>query len=219
MQVLKSLENSFNEQAVKVKLELFVFPLIIVSLILYIFKFEEDKSSLKKRDTVYNFDFIEKKVMKEKPLDILRDIEEFLVTKKIKVNTISSSNHTIKLNVETSIKRQIELLKFLEDYNNFSKILTLNQDKNSLDIELSFKSFYIKSKLDLNERLDKLKRRKKIALKLYAVIDKKALINERWLKVGDSLNELELIKIEDNAVYLKDEYEVEKLQIYKNNDT
>jgi len=211
MQVLKYIEDSFNSFSLKVKIELFILPLFIFG-ILFLFFDEEKKLEIEKVNISKELKNLN---MNENIVDILKNIEKQVNKESLKIKTISSDKKSINLELVSNKKRIIKFLKYLEDYNSFSKIEALSIREKSLKVELVFKDLYIKEKIDLSNRISKLEEEKKIELNLFAIIDNKAYINNKWLNINDIYKSYKLISIDTNSVSLQDEYEIIKLKMYE----
>ncbi len=215
MQVLRYIEDSFNSFNLRMKIELFILPLLILLTLIFFTTKPITQKSISNNSNILNR--MQKLQMQEKIVNIITNIENYANINSLKIKSMSSSNKSIKIEVLANKKEQIKFMKFLEDYNNFSKIKTLLINQKSLNIELSFKKIYLKEKLDLRNRIEELQERKNINLKLQAIIGKKVLINNKWLEVNKTFNEYEIVKINRNSVFLHDGFEIIELKIYNEN--
>lgn len=215
MQVLKFIEDSFNSFPLRIKIQLFILPLLLLILLFFLSNPSSSGNDVvvSKTDILDKLDSLK---MNEKIVNIINNIEKYANENSLKIKSISSSNKNIKIELLANKKEQVRFVKYLEDYNSFSKIKTLLIKQKNLNIELSFNKIYLKEKVNLKNRITKLLERKDINFKLQAIIDKKVLINNKWLKINDSLLEYSLIKIDSNSVVLENEFERIKLKIYKN---
>ena len=114
----------------------------------------------------------------------------------------------------------LEFIKEIENINNFTKIDSLVFTKDEVnDFEFNLKidlnNFYIKDlKNKKNKNFDEVKKDKKIEFKINAIISKYALINEKWIKENEKIENFVLVKIEKNSVLLKNEFEEIKLELH-----
>ncbi len=217
MLFLKYIENSFDNLSLKIKIELFIFPMVLFLILFYIFIFNSDlKQKVLIDSTSTYLRKYETHKMNKKVVYILKDIEVFAKNKNIILTTISSDNKTIELSVKAKFLRQIEFIKYLEDYNSFSKIDILNLNENELKIKINFNKFFIKNSFTIKARLENLIHKNNIKLKLKAIVSQSILINNKWLKINEMINSYKIIKIDKNNVYLKNSFETIKLKLYKN---
>ncbi len=213
MQVLKYIEDSFNSFNLRIKIELIILPLLILGILIFF----TTKPNKEKRVSNPNiFERMKTLEMKEEMVSIIKNIENYANKNFLKIKSISSDNKNIKIELFANKKNQIKFIKYLEDYNSFSKIKTLFINQRKLDIELTFQELYFKNKIDLENKIAKLEQKTDINFKLKAIIDKKVLINNKWLKINEVFNKHKLIKINANSVLLENEFETILLKIYKN---
>ncbi|MGB6329049.1 MAG: hypothetical protein WBF48_08975 [Halarcobacter sp.] len=213
MQVLKYIEDSFNSFNLRIKIELIILPLLILGILIFF----TTKPNKEKRVSNPNiFERMKALEMKEEMVSIIKNIENYANKNFLKIKSISSDNKNIKIELFANKKNQIKFIKYLEDYNSFSKIKTLFINQRKLDIELTFQELYFKNKIDLENKIAKLEQKTDINFKLKAIIDKKVLINNKWLKINEVFNKHKLIKINANSVLLENEFETILLKIYKN---
>ena len=203
MQVLKYIEDSFNSFNLRMKIELFILPLLILGVLAFLITKPTMKKSYNKTDM---FSKIQTLQMNEKIVTVIKNIENYANENSIKIKSMSSSQNNIKIELYANKKEQIRFIKFLEDYNSFSKIKTLFIKQKDLSLELSFKKIYLKEQIDLENRIAKLEEKKDINLKLQAIVGRKVLINDKWLEINSIFNEYELIKINTNSVFLDNRF-------------
>ncbi|WP_417333275.1 hypothetical protein [Halarcobacter sp.] len=216
MQILNLLENSFDKAAARVKLELFLFPLIIIASLIYFLeqtKVEEPKRSLFSSDI-----FIQKKSMEKPLIEVIKDIETYLEKNSIQLIDISNIDEKIQLQVNASTLLNLKLLDYIEQYNSFTSIKTLRLTNNSLLLSISFDKSYIKksnkeTKLELAYLEKHIAASKKYSLK--AIVGNEVLINEKWLSLGDKVNkDFKVEKINKNSVVIKSETIQIELRLY-----
>jgi len=211
MYLLEYIENSFDSLNFRVKIELFLFPLIIFLLLWFLFF--DDAS--KKEEFPPNNTLINDIKMKDSFTSIIENIQKFCEEHNILIKMIENQGQSIKLEIETSLKEQIKVIKFIEDYNSFSKVENLKIDKNSLVLEIVFNKLYIKNKFKLDEKPEEFFKSVK-TYKLSAIIDNKAYINNKWLTLNDKLDSYKLIKIDRSSILLQNKYEKVRVFINEN---
>lgn len=213
MQVLKYIEDSFNSFDFRIKIEFFILPLLLFGIFIFFTEKPNVSNNITNKTDILNK--IQNLQMHENLVNIIKNIENYAIENSLKIKSISSSSKNIKIELFANKKEQIKFMKFLEDYNSFSKIKTLLIKQKSINLELSFEKIYLKEKMNLENRILALKEKKDINLKLQAIIGKKVLINDKWLELNKSFEEYELIKINRNSVILDNGYENIKLNIYR----
>lgn len=213
MRILKHLENSFINSSFKVKVELYLLVFILFSLIIYNIPllFNNDKTLTK--SISYEIEEFDKSL-----LDMNKNIEEYTSVKRIKINSMNNERKEILINCTLSLNKAKEFVSFLENINTYSNIKNLSIDKNkqskkyNLEITVSFEKYFFKTP-NSKETVKKSKSKK---FKLKAIIDKTVLINNKWLELGEYINDYELIDISKNSVTLSFNDKKIKLKVYKN---
>jgi len=206
MQVLKYIENNFDKQPLRIKIELLVLPFLILFLCFY---FSKDENIQTQEIIVTSKDLIPKK-MDKKLIEIIKDIEKYCKEKNIKLKSISSSNKEITLQIEIKQAFLYDFFYFIENYNSFSNIKEFKFAHKDLHITLEFKKFYLKNKLK------KKVLRSGVKLSLNAIIDDKVFINNKWLKTGDKIGGFQIWQIKSNLVTLKNKNKLISLRLFKN---
>lgn len=212
MRILKHLENSFINSSFKVKVELYLLVFILFSLIIYNIPLLFNNNTLTKPISYKIEEF------NESLLDMNKNIEEYTSTKRIKINSMNNERKEILINCTLSLNKIKNFVSFLENINTYSNIKNLSIDKNkqskkyNLEITVSFEKYFFKTLI--SKEAVKKSRSKKFKLK--AIIDKTVLINNKWLEIGEYINDYELIDISKNSVTLSFNDKKIKLKVYKN---
>lgn len=216
MQILNLLENSFEKAATRVKLELFLFPLIIIASLIYFL--EQTKVGESEKNLFSSNIFIQKKSMNKSLIEVIKDIETYLEKNSIQLIDISNIDEKIQLQVNASTLLNLKLLDYIEHYNNFSSIKTLKLTDDSLHVIISFDKSFIKtsnkeSKLELAYLEKHIIASKKYTLK--AIVGNEVLINEKWISLGEKVNkDFKVEKINRNSVVIKSETIQIELRLY-----
>lgn len=214
MQVLKHIEDKFENLSLRIKIELFAFPLIIVCFVIYfIYDFEKEKSL---ESSTVELLSVENIKMSENIVDILKEIEKFAKKNSIHLENISNGSESIKIEAYSDIKNRILFLNYLENYNNFSKIKTVEISDDMLIVQISFDKFFEKKRIELNTILDDLDVKESIDFKVNAIVDNKVLINDKWFNIGEKIGSFNVFKIDKNSVILKNRYKKVVLKLYQN---
>jgi len=210
MSLLKLIEDKFESLSLRLKIEIFLFPLIIILLISYLFyeNKNESKNVVKLDRNIINVK------MKASYLTLLKQIEKFSSQNNITINFIKRDNSNIKLVLSSSPKNLFVFLDFVERFNNFSKIETMDLSQNKLSLDISFKKFYQKTPYKASKNKD-LKVKKQSRFILNAIVDNEVLINNVWIKKDDFLDGYKLVEIFKNKVFLKKDDKKIFLKLHK----
>lgn len=215
--MLNYLENRFIESSIKVKIQLYMLPLLSFLFILYLINMNlVSKPQEVSSNEIKN---IEKRKYSGSYLLLKKDIEGFCFKNKITVVRLSNKNKSILINAKSSIKKLMSFIYMLESINNFSNIKTfsLNKIKKTniyeYSIEVTFNKYYIKQKR--TESKEKIKT-KKMPIKVKAIIGGNVLINEKWINKNDSIGEYKLTSINKDFVELLYKNKTIKIKINKN---
>jgi len=210
LQILKSTNSKFQNLSFKIKVELYLLPLLLI--LFYFLVFKEDKKVFVSNSFV---DYSSLK-MKDNLFDIQKKIESFSNKNKIKINKINYSNKSININAQSNLKKLKKLILYLEYINNFSKIdelvITKNKSTYQLSMNISFEKFYLKDKKNLVKK----KSHKSNKLVLKAIIANNILVNNKWLKKGDYISGYLIKEILSESVIIEKDGKIKKLKVFKN---
>jgi hypothetical protein len=220
--MLKFLNNKFINSSKKIKIELYILPLLIfISLYFFIIQNIDDK----KDDLSYKLNsFTQKNERFDGSfLELFSTLENLSKNNNITIFSSQRDENFINLKGLSKEKSILFFLKEIENINNFTKInsLLLNNKENAgdflFDLNIDLNNFYIKniSKIKNEKNINKLtnKEFEKKDLKINAIIADYAFINNIWVKKNEKINGLELIKIQRNFVVLKNGNEEIKLEL------
>ena len=212
--MLKYIDNIFNDSSLKIKLELYILPLLLIYLFINFFM----DSSFSNNTNTYNFNKIENKKYSDSYLELSKTIEEFCSRKKIKLVSIKNSKNKLFLKGETSIKKLDSLILKLEYLNNYTNLTKFNISKKSayiysFELNISMDNFFVKDK---KKHIKKKIVRSSNRLDLTAIISSYVFINKKWLVLGEEINGHKIINIQENFVELSKNSKKIKLWIYKN---
>lgn len=208
--MLSYLNSRFSNLSFKVKIELYLLPILVILLFIKIYSFEEHKTIETNNQSKFEKSF------SGSYFNIIKDIEKFCLKNKINLLYLSNKKKTIKLRVKANLKKLIKLINKIEFINNYSKIRILNISKSSnsnkyfLELTISFEKLFIKRKIEIK------KETKKRPLKLHAIVGGFVLINKKWLSLGDKVSTYKIVSIDRNYVLLKHQNKTLKLEVFKN---
>lgn len=208
--MLSYLNSRFSNLSLKIKVELYLLPILLAFLFIKLYSFEENETVELNIQNKFEKKFL------GSYFNITKDTEEFSLKKKIDLLYISRKKNSIKLRAKANLKKLLELLNKVEFINNYSNVKVLNISKDSksskyfLDLTLSFDKLFIKRKIEEKKEI------KKNSLKLNAIVGEFVLINKKWLRLREKIDIYELVKIDKDFVVLKNKNETLKLEVFKN---
>jgi hypothetical protein len=205
--MLGEIKNKFENTSIKIKVELYIFPILLLILVFSFLEFDVKK--------IENIDYekvFSKKYNASFPL-LIEEIESFSSKNNINLSYISNEKKNINLKGIASLKNIKNLVHKLDYINSYSEIKSFNiqrkEKKYFFDISLSFDKFFVKKK----QKLEVVKKQKK--LKLFAIVQNNVLINNKWLVRGDKIDSFTLFEIGKNHVRLKSKNKNLVLKVYK----
>ena len=218
--LLNLISSSFISTSSLRKIELYLFPLIIIYFVFYFF--DKNKTNTAKNNEVKQLIDDEIYVINNTKykgtfIDIQKDLNTFTKKFNIKIISLNTKKNTIFLKIRSSSKKLISLIEYCENYNNFSflsEIVVKKDSKTKLlisELKINFNKYFIKSKLS-SEFQEKNKKKK---LHLKAIVSKYININDKWLNIGDKIDGYTIKSINNkNQVILEKESKVIILRIY-----
>ncbi|RXJ69651.1 hypothetical protein CRV08_02810 [Halarcobacter ebronensis] len=210
MERLRYIEDDFDNLSTKVKIELYLFPFLLLILLAY---FISENSSFEKKIDIQPLT-IENIKMKKSFIEISKEIEEHAKKSFITLQSIKNSDNNIEIVLYENLKKRVEFIKYLELYNSFSKIDSITIDKNLLNVKIVFDKFYKKEPIDIKAELESISPNKNKFL-LKAIVGKYAYINETWLKKEERIDNYKVESIGVNEVHLRDKYSNLVLKLYE----
>ncbi len=214
MQIFSLLENKFEQLNFRLKIEIFLLPILLIGFFYYL-----DKSFLIKKEYEDKRVSIKKeKNMSKNFIDIIKDIENYLSKNEINLHNLSNENQIIKVDINTSLIKQLNFLEFLEKYNSYSHLHLVQLRGSNLSLELNFRKFYVKKLEDKKAILEKIKQYEKIKNEfiLQAIVGENVLINKKWKKLNDFIDGFKIISIEKNSVILEKNTFLIESKVYNN---
>lgn len=208
MLYLKSIEDKFDILPLRLKIEIFLFPLVLLFVTSY---FLYEKEIINKPVVFSNID-VKKIKMKDSFVDILKQIESYSSSNNLILESIKRSETSIELEVFSTFEKLKEFLVFIEGFNNFSKIEYMQLSKDRLSIEISFKKFYQKKPYKIITQ----KKESPIIkdLKIKAIIDNEVLIENRWLKADDKYAGFRIVSIMPKSIVVKKDEKKIQIKLY-----
>ena len=153
--MLDFLNNYFNNTSLKVKIELYLLPLLLFYLIYYgsFVLFVNEASKL---ETKVNLNEFENKKFDGSLLELYSEIETYAKEEKIFIVSMQKDKNIIDIKAKTTSTAMINFIYKIENINSFTKINYLKieeQLEDSLylaDLKIDLNKFYIKEKKEKN---------------------------------------------------------------------
>lgn len=213
----KYLNDKFINSSIKVKIELYLLPLMLLFLVYYwAFNNFTKEEKIEENITIKPISF-EKKFDGDF-LKFFSNIENIAKENQIFVKSILEKNSFVYLSGTANKESFLLFIKDIENLNEFTKIdsfvLSLEVDSHNyvFDIRIDLNSFFIKEKQEkLKEH--KIKVETNHTFILTGIVDKYVLINGNWLQINEFIGGYKLILIDKNFVLLKNENKEIKLEL------
>ncbi|RXK13102.1 hypothetical protein CP965_04690 [Halarcobacter mediterraneus] len=214
MQIFSLLENKFEQLNFRLKIEIFLLPILLIGFFYYF----EKSFFIKKEYEDKRISIEKEKNMSKNFIDIIKDIENYLSKNKINLHNLSNENQIIKIAINTSLIKQLNFLEFLEKYNSYSHLHLVQLRGSTLSLELNFRKFYVKKIEDKKSILEKIKQYEQIKNEfiLQAIVGENVLINKKWKKLNDFIDGFKIISIEKNSVILEKNTFLIESKVYNN---
>lgn len=227
--MLHFLNNKYIQSSTKTKIELYFVPLILLYLIYYFL----GNSISPELNKIRNIDHYANKKFDNSFLKLFGEIEKSAKALDIKVKSLNNKMNIIELEIDTKIENIGKLINKLENINNFTKISSITVIEKETDniytiiFTIDVNKFYIKEikkdefltnkkaeiKIEENNKIKKLTIENKIKYELKAIIADFAMINNKWIKKDEYIDNFKLINIGKNFVFLENEEKEIKLEI------
>lgn len=200
--MLDSLNNKFIDSSLKIKIELYILPILVISLFFIIF--QNDRKENRVIESKIDLDY-SKMQFKGSFLELFSNIEDYASKNKIQILNLTNKDKIVFIKAKSNFENIERFIQKIENLNNFTdiKILKINkQELNSyfVEIEIDLNKFYIKNLEKEIQNSDNIKE-----YKLKAIVSEYALIDEIWLKKSEKIDGFELKQIERNFVVLQKE--------------
>lgn len=234
--MLKYLNEKFIYSSKKTKIELYILPILIISLLFIFF----DKTQIQNENItpkVENYELGNRK-MKENILEIISKIENLAKENTIFIIKSEKKELEIFLSFSGELNNIFEFIAQIERLNSFSNIKFINykkeENKNLVNLKVDFSKFFIKKlstqtshervflkdNLEFNQNNQEIEKIEnsfeeieKIDFKINAIVGDFAFINGVWVKKNEEISGFKLIKIFRDYVVLKNKNEEIKLEL------
>jgi hypothetical protein len=208
--MLKILDNNFVNSSLKTKIELYIFPILLIFLFYMIFQNGTKKDIV--IEPKIDFDY-SKMEFKESFLELFSNLEEYALNNQIQIFNLTNNKRIVFLKAKSDFVNIENLIHKIENLNNFTDIKVLKINKQELnnylvEIEIDLNKFYIKRVEKEEQNSQNIKE-----YKLKAIVFDYAFINEIWIKKSEKIDDFELKQIEKDFVVLQKENHDIKLEL------
>lgn len=213
----KYLNNKFINSSIKVKIELYLLPFMILFLVYY-WGFDNFVKVNKIEENISIKPISSEKKFDEDFLKLFSNIENLAKENQIFVKSISEKNSFVYLSGTANKENFLQFLKEIENLNDFTKVdsfvLSLEFDSYNyaFNIRIDLNNFYIKEKQE-KVKEDKVEVETNHTFILNGIVDKYALLNGNWLQINEFIEGYKLVQINRNFVLLRNENKEIKLEL------
>lgn len=224
------LNNKFTNSSFRIKLELYLLPLLLIYFVYYLStNFNNTKKLIEIKNNI-NISEYENKKFNGSFLELFSIIEKSAKQLNMQVISLENKKNVIELKVNGKKDSIPDLIRTIENINSFTKIDSFimknkrDVDFYSFNLKIDLNKFYIKKfkkeKIIEKEEITMVNEEVKPAslkpiytYKVKGIIDNYVLINNSWIKKGESIDNLKLIKINRNFVVLENNNKRIKLEL------
>ena len=207
--MLNNLNDKFINTPLKTKIELYLFPLLLLYLFYFLFNFEaKDDLSIQPK---VNFDY-SKNQFEESFLDLFSTLEDYASKNQIVIISLTNEKKIVFLKAKSALENMQKFITKIENLNNFTKIKSFilnKQDENQyiFEIQIDLNKFYIKKiekEVEIKQEEIKYSQNSR-EYKISGIISDYVFINDIWLKKDDNIDDLKLVQIGKDFVVLENE--------------
>ncbi|MGJ0340706.1 hypothetical protein [Aliarcobacter cryaerophilus] len=227
--MLANFKNSFENSSLKIKIELYLLPILCLVLLYVVF---DDKKIVENENNQNNELLnIENKKFSDSILELSSKIEEIAKNENLLVQKTQNFQEQIIIQAKGKRDNLLKFLENIENINSFTKIdfLSLKKFENEIyliDIRVDVSKYYLKNKkakeiIDINqEELIEAKNEEneekdivKPDFKINAIVGNNTFINGTWFELNDEVLGYRIETIANDYVILKNEKEIIKLEV------
>lgn len=221
--MLEYFDNKFTNSSIKVKIELYLLPLILLYFSYYFFINENQNLKFEIVPKIDLNEYLNKKFTASY-FELFTKFEEYSQKNNIFIHSINKEKNGIKIKANGTQNSIVNLINNIENSNNFTKItlLNLNKKNNSdeylFDLDVDLSRFFIKEfkkieAISENQKNLFFNNIKNNDYKLTAIIQDYAFINEIWVKKDEKIDDFKLVKIDRNYILLENKAQKIKLEL------
>lgn len=222
------------------KNKVLIFSILSMVFITLIFYFTVNSKNLNKENRVIQLtQIVDKFKKKDKNIDLLvtvASMEKYIEKNNIELLSMKLLEKGFFLELKGEYQSTIKIIDLIEKKNSLLKIEKMNLSHDdaktlvnlSLDVKVLKEKRFYKNNENItlvnifNEEVQAkdIKQNKEIKrekfLKLYAIVENKAFVNNHWFKVGEYIDDKKVVFIGEDFISLESKNSISKLRMYEN---
>lgn len=227
--MLANFKNSFENSSLKIKIELYLLPILCLFLLYLLFYDEKIVEQQNNQNSeLLN---IENKKFTDSVLELSNKIEDIAKNENLIVYKTQSSKDEIIIQSKGKRDDLLNFLQKIEEINNFTKIVFLSlkkleNDSYLIDLRVDISKYYFKNKKDkeiinieqeeiIETKNDELLEENivKPEFKINAIVGNNTFINDTWFELNDEVLGYKIETIANDYVILKNDKDIIKLEV------
>ncbi|PRM95214.1 hypothetical protein [Aliarcobacter cryaerophilus] len=227
--MLANFKNSFENSSLKIKIELYLLPILCLFLLYLLFYDEKIVEQQNNQNSeLLN---IENKKFTDSVLELSNKIEDIAKNENLIVYKTQSSKDEIIIQSKGKRDDLLNFLEKIEEINNFTKIVFLSlkkleNDSYLIDLRVDISKYYFKNKKakeKINIEQEEIIETKndelleenivKPEFKINAIVGNNTFINDTWFELNDDVLGYKIETIANDYVILKNDKDIIKLEV------
>lgn len=227
--MLANFKNSFENSSLKIKIELYLLPILCLFLLYLLFYDEKIVEQQNNQNSeLLN---IENKKFTDSVLELSNKIEDIAKNENLIVYKTQSSKDEIIIQSKGKRDDLLNFLQKIEEINNFTKIVFLSlkkleNDSYLIDLRVDISKYYFKNKKakeKINIEQEEIIEAKndelleenivKPEFKINAIVGNNTFINDTWFELNDDVLGYKIETIANDYVILKNDKDIIKLEV------
>lgn len=227
--MLANFKNSFENSSLKIKIELYLLPILCLFLLYLLFYDEKIVEQQNNQNSeLLN---IENKKFTDSVLELSNKIEDIAKNENLIVYKTQSSKDEIIIQSKGKRDDLLNFLEKIEEINNFTKIVFLSlkkleNDSYLIDLRVDISKYYFKNKKakeKINIEQEEIIEAKndelleenivKPEFKINAIVGNNTFINDTWFELNDDVLGYKIETIANDYVILKNDKDIIKLEV------
>lgn len=227
--MLANFKNSFENSSLKIKIELYLLPILCLFLLYLLFYDEKIVEQQNNQNSeLLN---IENKKFTDSVLELSNKMEDIAKNENLLVYKTQSSKDEIIIQSKGKRDDLLNFLQKIEEINNFTKIVFLSlkkleNDSYLIDLRVDISKYYFKNKKakeKINIEQEEIIETKndelleenivKPEFKINAIVGNNTFINDTWFELNDDVLGYKIETIANDYVILKNDKDIIKLEV------
>ena len=227
--MLANFKNSFENSSLKIKIELYLLPILCLFLLYLLFYDEKIVEQQNNQNSeLLN---IENKKFTDSVLELSNKIEDIAKNENLIVYKTQSSKDEIIIQSKGKRDDLLNFLQNIEEINNFTRIVFLSlkkleNDSYLIDLRVDISKYYFKNKKakeKINIEQEEIIEAKndelleenivKPEFKINAIVGNNTFINDTWFELNDDVLGYKIETIANDYVILKNDKDIIKLEV------